>query len=153
MKLLSTGVMRRGALFALGLIIAAGFTFQSYTHAQNEPMLQPGNYEITTKMRSSLDNALSKKTIERCIQGNTINPQSFLPDPERCSLTNLKKTGNKSSFDMSCTSPNGVILSGQMEYTVEQTSFSYKFKLNAPQNGGTFEIDSEGSAVRKGECS
>ncbi len=142
----------RGAFVASALLIVTGFMLHSDSWAQDEPKIKPGKYEIMTKMRSSLDNALSKKTIERCIEGTTINPQSFLPDPERCTLTNLKKTGNKSSFDMKCTSPNGMDLTGHMEYSVQETSFSYKFQLQAPHNGGTFEVISEGDAKRVGDC-
>lgn len=140
------------AFAASALLIITGFMLHSDSLAQDELKIKPGKYEIMTKMRSSLDNALSKKTIERCIEGNTINPQSFLPDPERCTLSNLKKTGNKSSFDMKCTSPNGMNLTGHMEYTVAETSFSYKFKLKAPHNDGTFEVESEGDAKRIGDC-
>lgn len=140
------------AFAASALLIITGFMLHSDSLAQDELKIKPGNYEIMTKMRSSLDNALSKKTVERCIEGNTINPQSFLPDPERCTLSNLKKTGNKSSFDMKCTSPNGMSLTGHMEYTMKETSFSYKFKLLAPHNDGTFEVESEGDAKRIGDC-
>ena len=142
----------KNTLFFMGLIIVAIFLFHSESWAQNDSKIQPGKYEVTTKMRSSLDNALSKKTIERCIEGDTINPQSFLPDPERCNLTNLKKSGDMSSFNMECTSPDGLSLTGQMEYSVQKTSFSYKFHLKAPYNDGVFEIDSEGTAVRVGDC-
>jgi len=136
----------------IGLILVLGFMFQGESRAQDNPKIKPGKYEITTKMRSSLDNSLSKKTIEKCIKGNTINPQSFLPDPERCSLNSLKESGNKSSFDILCTSPDGLNLKGSLEYSVQETSFSYKFKLEAPHNGGTFEVNSDGNAVRVGDC-
>lgn len=140
------------AVFVIAFAILTGFISQDESNAQDQPKIKPGNYEITTKMRSSLDNALSKKTLERCIQGDTINPKSFLPDPERCELTDLVKSGNKSSFDMKCTSPSGLILTGHMEYTVGETSFSYKFELEAPHEGKTLDIESEGHAKRIGEC-
>lgn len=145
-------VLIASSLIIMGLIFFPGFMFQVESRAQDMPKIKPGKYEVTTKMRSSLDNALSKKTIERCIQGTSINPQSFLPDPERCSIANLKKSGNKSSFDIKCTSPDGLNLIGSMEYTVGQTSFSYKFKLEAPYNDGVFQIDSDGVAKRVGDC-
>lgn len=146
-------ILRNSLLLVLILTVVAGYLFTQSSNAQDAPKIQPGNYEISTKMRSSLDNALSKKTIEKCIQGNTINPESFLPDPERCKMINLTKSGNKSSFDITCMSPNGMTLTGHMEYTVSETSFSYKFNLESPHDGGTLKIDAEGDAVRKGECS
>lgn len=153
MKRNTSEILKNSLLLVLILAVFAGYIFTQNSYAQETPQIQPGNYEITTKMRSSMDNALSKKTIERCIQGNTINPESFLPDPERCEMINLTKSGNKSSFDITCMSPNGMKLTGHMEYTVTQTSFSYKFNLEAPHDGGTLKIDAEGDAVRKGECS
>jgi len=145
-------VIIRSTLLFIGLIVTAVFLSQSESWAQDDQKIQPGNYEVTTKMRSSLDNALSKKTMERCIKGDTVNPQSFLPDPKRCNLTNLKKSKDKSSFDMKCTSPEGLSLTGYMEYSVHKTSFSYKFNLTAPYKDGVFEIESEGTAVRMGDC-
>lgn len=145
-------IFKSSLLLVLMLTVLAGYVFTQSTYAQDGPRIKPGNYEITTKMRSSLDNALSKKTVERCIRGNNINPQSFLPDPERCEMVNLTKSGNKSSFDISCMSPNGMRLTGHMEYTVTETSFSYKFNLESPHDGGTLKINAEGDAVRKGEC-
>ena len=140
------------AVFTITLAILTGFIGTGEPRAQEDIKIKPGNYEVTTKMRSSLDNALSKKTLERCIEGDTINPKAFLPDPERCELSNLQKTGNKSTFDMKCTSPNGLVLTGRMEYSVSSSSFSYKFDLEAPHQGDTLEIESTGDAKRVGDC-
>lgn len=140
------------AIFFAGSLIVIGFMFSTASMAKNDHTIMPGKYEVTSKMRTSIDNSLSKKTIERCIQGNTINPESFLPDKERCSLKNLKKEGDISSFDIMCTSPSGLDLTGHMEFSTQKTSFTYKFTLKTPYEDNVFELSGEGSAVRVGDC-
>ena len=146
-------MMRTGwAIFFAGSLIIIGFMFSAASMAGNSQTIMPGKYEVTSKMRTNIDNSLSKKTIERCIQGNTINPESFLPDKDRCSLKNLKIEGNNSSFDIRCTAPSGLDLTGHMEFSTQETSFTYKFTLKAPYEDRVFELDGEGSAVRVGDC-
>jgi hypothetical protein len=139
------------AIFSTFLIVIVSM-FSAASMAEDEMTIKPGRYEILSSKRTSIDNALSKKTTERCIQGNTITPESLLPDRKNCVIKNLKRKGNSSSFDMECNTPGGQSLKGHMEYNTKETSFKYKFNMKGPYEDGVLEIDASGSAVRVGDC-
>ena len=140
------------SLILTGLLIFGGFTFQLESRAQNVINIKPGKYEIDSKTRTSFDNSLSKKTEERCIQGNKLSPEVFLPNRENCTISNLKDKGNGASYDMTCRTPDGVALTGHVEYQAQETSFNYKLQLKGPFQDKQIEINAEGKAKWVGDC-
>ena len=141
------------ALALIALLIIAGVMFQSESLAQNVITIKPGKYLIESKTRTSYDNSLSKKSEERCIQGNSLRPQVFLPDREKCTIQNLKETGKSATFDMTCQTPNGANLKGHVEYSSSQeTNFKYKLNMKGPFQNQEVEISAEGDAKWVGDC-
>ena len=61
----------------------------------------PGYYKIKTTTRSNMSPNPQVDTEEQCVVDTSFNPRMALPD-ESCLASNVKKNGNKLSFDIKC---------------------------------------------------
>jgi len=136
------------AVLVIMFTIGAG-----YSHAEGELSIQPGLYKVTSSTKSNLDTEPRERTLERCIAVSTIEPETFLPDRDNCSISNLKSGKSKASFDMSCSQPDGTkAFTGHAEYSTTETTFSYKTVLKGPYQGKELILNAEGKATRIGAC-
>lgn len=137
------------------IILFAFSVFPAYNAlgADGALKITPGMYKITGSTMTNLEDKPNVKTSEVCIPESEIRPEAMLPDKDTCSITNVKMSDNKASFDLECKGPDASSsLKGKSEYSTTPDSFKFKFDLNGVTAGKDIRVHSEGSAKRTGAC-
>jgi|GEM_PF-1598905 len=121
--------------------------------------ITPGMYTVTSTTSSSLNPDPDTKVMDVCIDKQVLDPGSYLPKVAQCSLENVKKNGNKASFDIDCKSgesssgqPGLPEMTGKGECVTEETEHQCHFKMVGTVQGKEFIIDSMREGRRIGEC-
>ena len=110
--------------------------FSSSTYADGELSIKPGKYRITKTTKTNFDTVPATRTVEECITDPTLDPQSILPDKDKCRIKNLKSATNKASFDFSCEkSGEKSALKGHAEYSTQGNTILYEFRLEGSYKG------------------
>ena len=121
--------------------------------ADNTIKIEPGLYDITTKTRSNFNDNPQIENEDECLDKTTVGVKDFLPDGDACSASNVKKSGNKLSFDMKCTGTQAMpAMTGKAEISATSTTVKSHYKMVGSFQGQDFSIDSESMGKHKGPC-
>lgn len=113
----------------------------------------PGNYKIKTTTRSNLSPNPKTDTEEQCIMDTSFNPKMALPD-ESCSAINVKKNGNKLSFDFKCEGNQRMpAMTGKADANTTSSTLSLHYKMVGVMQGQEVSVDSTSEGKRTGDCS
>jgi len=128
-------------------------SFSGSWAADNTIVVVPGNYKIKTTTRSNM-NANPQIDIEdECLPDSSYNIKSFLPDDEACSANNVKKSGNKLTFDIKCEGGQSMpAMTGKAEASATSSTISSHFKMVGTFQGQEFSVDSTSEGNRTGDC-
>ena len=117
--------------------------------------IKPGNYEITTTSSSTLMSNPIIDTRQTCMKDEKFDPVGDLLKNPGCEISKFKKKDNKISFDFLCAKTDGTRdISGTGEFSSSSDKFTWKKTIKTEFKGNAdFAQESEGEAVRKGDCS
>jgi hypothetical protein len=119
------------------------------------PNMQPGMWEITTKMEmSGMEGmpAMPPNTMRQCIRpadaqgGSATVPKG---DPQ-CEVKDYKMQGNTASWRMECKGANA--MSGKGTVTYGGTSYSGKTQFTTKEEGQAMTMNQTFSGKRIGDC-
>lgn len=119
------------------------------------PNMQPGMWEITTKMEmSGMEGmpAMPPQTIRQCIRPADVqNGSSTVPkgDPQ-CTVKGYKMQGNTAFWQMECKGENAMNGTGTVTYG--GTSYSGKTQFNMNQDGQAMTMNQTFNGKRIGDC-
>jgi hypothetical protein len=127
---------------------------QSATESQSATDLslpmKAGLYEIeiTRTSSSKTDSTKRSKTRskKRCYTEAFFNPFKSIHQNEKCEITNMNKSVDKVSFDISCDEVDGSQTTGSVEYSVVGDKLAWSKKLSSSDR----EVISTGVYV--GDC-
>ena len=117
--------------------------------------IRPGNYEITTMSSSTMMPNPRIDTRQTCMKEEKFDPVGDLLKNPGCEISNFKKKDNKISFDFLCAKKDGTRdIGGTGEFSSSGDKFTWKRTIETEFKGDAdFAQESEGEAVRKGDCS
>ena len=117
--------------------------------------IKPGSYEITTTSSSTLMPDLMVDTRQTCIKEEKFDPVGDLLKNPGCEISKFKKKDNTISFDFLCAKTDGTRdISGTGEFSSSGDKFTWKKTIKTDFKGDAeYAQESEGEAVRKGDCS
>lgn len=128
-------------------------SFSGSRAADDSIKVVPGNYKITTTTRSNVDPNPQIDTQDQCIGKTSYNTKSFLPDDESCKASNVKKSGNKLSFDVKCTGDQRMpAMTGKADASATSSTLSSHFKMAGVFQDQEVSIDSTSEGIRTGDC-
>jgi hypothetical protein len=119
------------------------------------PNMQPGMWEITTKMEmAGMEGmpAMPPQTIRQCIRPADVQSGSAtVPkgDPQ-CTVKGYKVQGNTASWQMECTGANAMTGNGTVTYS--GASYSGKTQFTMHQDGQAMTMNQTFSGKRVGDC-
>lgn len=152
-------ILMKRLLLTAALILSAQIAF---TDARAEdPMLPvtPGMYTITSKTSSNVSPEPKTKIADMCIDKDLLDPSDYLPSAAQCSLDNVKKDGNKASFDIKCKSgestkgkPGMPEMNGKGDCSTTETEIYCRFEMVGSVQGREFTIKAVREGKRSGEC-
>lgn len=138
------------------ILIIPAVIFMSFSAtfaADNSIPVVPGNYSITTTTTSNMSPAPKTDTEEQCITDTSFNPSMSLPDDDSCTATNVKKSGNKLTFDIKCEGSQMMPpMTGKAEASTSSSTIGYKIKMAGSFQGQEFSVDSKSDGKRTGDC-
>ena len=113
----------------------------------------PGSYEITTKTTSNFNpNGQIENDIE-CMDKTSVGVKDFMPDEEACTASNIKKSGNKLTFDMKCEGSQAMpAMTGTAEISANGKNVSSKYKMVGSYQGQEFSVSTESTGKNTGPC-
>ncbi len=115
--------------------------------------VEPGNYTITTKTRSNFSPNPQIETYDECLDKTSEGVKDFMPDDDACTASNVKKSGNKLTFDMKCTGTQAMpAMTGKAEISATSTTVKSHYKMVGSYQGQEFSIDSESVGQNNGPC-
>lgn len=113
----------------------------------------PGSYDITTKTTSNFNPNGQIDNYIDCMDKNKVGVKDFMPDEEACTASNIKKSGNKLTFDMKCEGSQAMpAMSGKAEISADGKNVSSKYKMVGSYQGQEFSINSESTGKNTGPC-
>jgi len=150
--------MKRVMLVTI-LVLMAQFAFSDAQAEDPTLPITPGLYTVTSKTSSNLNPEPKIQIMDVCIDAPVLDPSGYLPSAANCSLDNVKKDGNKASFDISCQStkrsggtPGMPEMKGKGDCSTTQTELYCHFKMVLPLQEEEFTIDSVRQGRRVGDC-
>jgi hypothetical protein len=137
------------------LIIVSLIVFVSFSGswaADDSIPVVPGNYNIKTTTRSNVSPNPQIDIEDQCVADTSFNPKMALPD-ESCSVSNVKKSGNKLSFDVKCAGNQMMpAMTGKAEASTTSSTISLHYKMVGVIQGQEFSVDSTSEGNRTGNC-
>ncbi|HET7289230.1 MAG TPA: DUF3617 family protein [Thermodesulfobacteriota bacterium] len=113
----------------------------------------PGNYLIKRETSSDADPNAIKKDEEKCITSPVFNPVSALPPNGGCTASNVKKSGNSVTFNITCTGgPEMPPLTGTAEYSSNGMAIGWNIVLKGDIEGKPMTIVNKAEGKRIGDC-
>jgi len=135
-------------IFSLIVLVS----FSGSWAADNSIAVVPGNYKIKTTTRSNVNPNPQIDIEDQCVADTSFNPKMALPD-ENCSASNVKKSGNKLSFDVKCTGDQMMpAMTGKAEASATSKTLSLHYKMVGVIQGQEFSVDSTSEGNRTGDC-
>jgi len=135
----------------LSLIVFVSFS-GSWAADDTIPVV-PGNYLINTTTRSNMSPNPETTKEEDCIKETFFKPRMILPDDGSCTASNVKKNGNKLTFDIKCKGNKKMpAMTGKAEASTTSSTVSSKLKLVGVFQGQDFSVNSESEGKRTGDC-
>ncbi len=119
------------------------------------PNMQPGMWEITTKMEmAGMEGmpAMPPQTLRQCIRPADVQSgSSTVPkgDPQ-CEIKDYRMQGNTASWRMECKGANAMSGSGSMTYS--GTSYSGKTQFTMKEEGQSMTMHQTFNGKRVGDC-
>ncbi len=127
--------------------------FSASIAADDSIPVVPGNYSITTTTSSNMSTNPKTDTEEQCIKDTSFNPRMSLPDDESCTATNVKKSGNKLTYDVKCQGSEAMpSMTGKAEASTTSSTVNYKIKMVGSFQGQDFSVKSNSEGKRTGDC-
>ena len=117
------------------------------------PNMQPGMWEITTKMEMpGMPMQMPPQTVKRCFKKEDLKEsKDALPADKTCKFDDLKESGNTVRWKMSCNGAEGP-MTGTGEVTYAGQSYSGTTTMVGKAGGESFKMNQKYSAKRVGDC-
>jgi len=141
-------------MYKIALIVSLSFLVSSSAlwAVDDSIPIVPGKYTITTTTSSNLSPNPTSETEEKCIPTESFNPRMALPD-ESCSVSNIKKSGNKLTFDIKCTGGKTVPpMTGKTVASTTSSTLNFQMKMVGAFQGQEFSVNSKSEGKRTGDC-
>jgi len=142
-------------MFKLILFVPIVFLVSSSASfaADDSIKVVPGNYSITTTARSNMKPNPEIETEDQCIKESSYNPGSFMSEDDGCTASNMKKTGNKITFDIKCDPGQGMPnMTGKGEASATSSTISSHYKMAGTFQGMDISFDSKSEGKHTGDC-
>ncbi len=141
-------------MYRLTLIVSliVLISFSGSWAADDSITVVPGNYKIKTTTRSNMNPNPQIDIEDQCVADTSFNPKMALPG-ENCSASNVKKSGNKLSFDFKCTGDQKTsAMTGKADASATSKTLSLHYKMVGVIQGQEFSVDSTSEGNRTGDC-
>lgn len=113
----------------------------------------PGNYQIKRETSSSDSPDAIVNNEERCISDKVFDPVSVLPQNRGCTASNVRKSGNTVSFDISCAGGGDMPpLKGKAEYSSNGMAIGWNIEFTGEVEGKPWTIVNKAEGKRIGDC-
>lgn len=132
--------------FAATMLIAGS------TLAYAAPVMQPGLWEITTRMdMPGMPAGMGQHTVQVCYRPNDVEDASkTVPKDKNCDIKDYKLSGNTASWRIECRGETQMTGSGTFTYSGDSYSGTSKFVMKT--GGETMNMAQSYSARRVGDC-
>lgn len=128
-------------------------TFSASYAADSSIKVVPGNYSITTTTKSNMTNNAQVRTEDQCIEDTSYNPEQFMSEEDGCTASNMKKSGNKVTFDIKCDPGQGMPnMTGTGKASATSSTISSHYKMAGTFQGMDVSFDSKSEGTRTGDC-
>ncbi|MBU0751408.1 MAG: DUF3617 domain-containing protein [Gammaproteobacteria bacterium] len=120
--------------------------------AQAAPVMQPGMWEITTRMEMpGMPAGMGQHVTQICYRASDVQDVSrTVPKDKNCEVKDYKLSGNTASWRMECRGETA--MSGSGTFTYAGNSYSGTTKFTMKQGGQTMNMTQTYSARRVGDC-
>lgn len=126
--------------------------FSTHVLANDAITINPGMWEITTRMTSPMSPSPRTQTSQECITENLIRPSDLAPQESgECQITQTKVSGNSLNWTMQCNTPGGK-MSGEGQFTSHGNTGSGKMTMNMNIEGQSFSMQMSWEGKRTGDC-
>jgi len=133
--------------------ISAFIFFSPFSNSDDTLSITPGKYLIVSTEKTNLSTVPKTVTNERCIKEKEFDPKITLPSPKLCSAANVKKKGDKITYDVTCKGDRSMpAMSGNVEFSSTGTMFTYDLIMNGSIEGTEYNIHNHGEGERLGKC-
>lgn len=146
-------------LLAIAFILSAQIALTDVRAEDANLAVTPGMYTITSKTSSNMSPEPKTKIADLCIDKEFLDPSDYLPSAAQCSLDNVKKDGNKVSFDIACKSgestkdrPGLPEMNGKGDCSTTETELYCRFQMTGSVQDREFSIDAVREGRRTGDC-
>ena len=142
--------MRIHRLISIGL--GAYLLLPASSMAAEAISIEPGMWEITTKMTTSMFPQPRVETTQECMKDSEIGPDDLVPDDGGdCTITESKVSGNSMDWTMQCNSPGGVMTGGG-NFTSKGNSGHGNMSMNMNIEGQSITMEMAWEGKRTGSC-
>lgn len=141
--------MRIQRLLTLGLISSL---FSASAIANNTISIEPGMWEMTSKMTSPMSPQPRVQTSKECMTDTEVGPEDLIPDDGgECTITESNVSGNSMTWAVTCNTPGGA-MSGSGNFTSKGDSGHGTMKMNMNIEGQSFNMEMNWEGKRTGSC-
>lgn len=138
--------------FSLIVSFVMLLSFTTAGAADNSIPIVPGQYSVKRTTSSNLNPEPKTETVENCIPTDSFNPSMALPDAS-CTANNIKKSGNKLTFDIKCDGGQSMPpMTGKTKVSTTSSTLKIEMDMLTTFQGKEFAINSKSEAKRIGDC-
>ena len=120
--------------------------------ASDSVPIEPGMWEVTTTMNSSMFPQPRVQTSQECIKDAQISPKDLAPDDDdSCSMSDVNVSGDSLSWSMQCNTPGGT-MEGSGNFTSAGDSGSGNMQMNMNIEGQSLNMEIVWKGRRTGSC-
>ncbi len=143
----------RYVLMTLTILMFAAAAFTGARADKTTLDVTPGKYVINKETSTNLKPEPLTRTEEKCITESKFDPETALPDRESCSVSNMKKSGNKVTFDIDCKGSAQMLpMKGKAEYSATDSTLSWNLNMKGMMQDQEVTVNSKGEGKRVGAC-
>jgi hypothetical protein len=128
--------------------VAAALVVLSFAAVASAQAMQPGLWEVTTRMEMP-GMAMPPMTTQQCIRDS--NPESAVPQPPNCTLTSRSVSGNTVRWSARC-QEGDTKMSGSGEMTLRGTTYDGRLQMTIDEGGERQQMTHRYSGRRIGNC-
>ena len=148
--LLGRRFMRNIRLLTLSL--SSSLLFSVSAMAGKAITIEPGMWEMTSKMTSPMSPQPRVQTVNECMTDSEIDPQDLIPeDGGDCTVTSSDVSGNSMTWALTCNTPGGA-MTGNGSFTSKGSSGHGNMKMNMSIEGQSFNMEVSWEGKRIGSC-
>lgn len=108
-------------------------------------------WEVTVKMEmAGMPMAMPAQTNRICQPKDRPQEEGMMPADQNCKMTDVKRSGNKSSFKLSCTGEQAMTGSGEFEHNGD--NYRGTMRMATVMDGESFDMTQNISAKKVGNC-